>query len=86
MRGDQELFEAEKNGLNEQIYNLRVAGCKKDKKIDELKVANALRKSVLCSRCDEPKKYGVAGMHFCGIACIRKAFNDLRGANELADE
>lgn len=87
LRGDQELFEAEKNSLNEQIYNLRVAEREKDKEIDaltaELKAANALRKSVLCSRCNEPKKYGVAGMNFCGIACIRKAFIDLRGADEL---
>lgn len=83
LRADIEMFETEKSNLNDQIY-------KKDQEIAkltrELKEANELRKSVLCSRCNEPKKYGVAGMNFCGVLCIRKAFIDLRGADELINE
>lgn len=90
LRADQELFDAEKSNLNEQIYELRKAEREKDLKIakltSELKAANALSKSVLCSRCEEPKKYGVAGMNFCGLVCIRKASIDLRGAEGLTNE
>lgn len=90
LRADQDLFDAEKRNLKGQIHLLREAEREKDLKIakltSELKAANALSKSKVCSRCEEPKKFSVAEMNFCGLVCIRKASIDLRGAEGLTIE
>lgn len=80
LRQDQELFEAEKNGLREQISK---ANQKISELTAELETANAARKSNVCSRCDGAKTLNLRGINFCSVECIKKTYNDLHGAEKL---
>lgn len=81
---DNQSFQVEKNDLIAQINNLRLD---KDRQIRELTLelnaANASKKSMVCARCNNPRTLGLLGMHFCSVACVRKAAADLRGAETI---
>lgn len=87
LRGDAELFDAERNGFKQEKYQLCESLRAKDHEIAQLKaelaIANKFHKENVCNRCDKPKKYVVANLRFCSISCIKQATKDLEGAENL---
>lgn len=87
LRGDAELFDAERNGFKEKNHRLSESLRNKDLEIGQLKselaTANTFHKEKVCNRCDKPKKFVVGNIRFCSIPCIKQATKDLEGADKL---
>lgn len=87
LREDAKLFDAERNGHKEKQHQLTSSLRKKDHEIAKLKaelvVANQMHKNNVCICCNNPQKFTVGDVRFCGFECIKKTSKNLRGAEKL---